>query len=62
MPKLFCMSDLHSFYTPMKKALDEAGFDPNNEDHWLIVCGDAFDRGPDSCKMYDFLMKLERKV
>ena len=62
MPKLFCTSDLHSFYTSMKKALDEAGFDPNNEDHWLIVCGDAFDRGPDSCKMYDFLMKLERKV
>ena len=62
MPKLFCASDLHSFYTPMKKALDEAGFDPNNEDHWFIVCGDAFDRGPDSCKMYDFLMKLERKV
>lgn len=62
MPKLFCTSDLHSFYTPMKKALDKAGFDPSNKDHWLIVCGDAFDRGPDSCKTYDFLMKLERKV
>lgn len=62
MPKLFCVSDIHSFYTPMKKALDEAGFDPNNKEHWLIVCGDAFDRGNESLKVYDFLMGLERKI
>lgn len=62
MPKLFVVSDVHSYYGPMMKALNKAGFDPANEDHWLIVCGDAFDRGPDSCKMYDFLMGLERKV
>lgn len=62
MPKLYCVSDIHSFYTPMKKALDEAGFDPNNKDHWLIVCGDCFDRGDESGLVLKFLMSLERKV
>lgn len=62
MPKLFVVSDIHSYYTPLKKALDVAGFDPNNEDHWLIVCGDAFDRGDESWEVLDFLLSLERKV
>lgn len=62
MPKFFVCSDIHSFYTPLKKALDEKGFDPNNEDHWLIVCGDAFDRGGESYEVLTFLMQLERKI
>lgn len=62
MPKLFVCSDIHSFYTPLKKALDDKGFDPNNEDHWLIVCGDVFDRGDESEDVLDFLLSLNRKV
>lgn len=62
MPKFFVVSDIHSFYTPLKKALDEKGFDPNNKEHWLIVCGDAFDRGPESKEVLHFLMSIERKV
>lgn len=62
MPKLFVCSDIHSFYTPLIKALDEKGFDPNNENHWLIVCGDCFDRGPESYELLKYLMQLERKV
>jgi serine/threonine protein phosphatase 1 len=46
----------------LKKALDEKGFDPNNENHWLIVCGDAFDRGAESEEVLHFLMSLERKI
>lgn len=60
--KLFVVSDIHSYYTPLKKALDEKGFDPTNENHWLIVCGDAFDRGGESEEVLHFLMSLERKV
>jgi serine/threonine protein phosphatase 1 len=60
--KLFCVSDIHSFYTQLKKALDEAGFDPNNEEHWLISCGDAFDRGGESEEVLHFLMSLERNI
>ena len=62
MTALFVVSDVHSFYTPLKKALDEKGFDPNNKDHWLILCGDAFDRGDESEEVLKFLMSLERKV
>lgn len=60
MPKLFVVSDVHSFYDEMKKALDEAGFDPENEEHWLISCGDALDRGPKTQEVIDYLMALPR--
>ena len=62
MAKLFCVSDTHSHYTPLKKALDEAGFDLTNESHYLVSLGDAFDRGPESKEVLKFLMSLERKV
>jgi serine/threonine protein phosphatase 1 len=44
------------------EALNEAGFDRNNPEHWLISCGDAFDRGPESEEVLHFLMSLDRKV
>lgn len=62
MPKFFVVSDIHSFYTPLKKALDDKGFDPNNENHWLVVCGDCFDRGDESKEVLHYLMSLERKI
>lgn len=62
MPKFFVTSDIHSAYTPLKKALDEKGFDPNNENHWLVVCGDVFDRMDESNEVLKFLMSLKRKV
>ena len=62
MPKFFVCSDIHSFYTPLKRALDAKGFDPNNENHWLIVCGDCFDRGGESEELLHYLMSLERKI
>ena len=34
--KYFVISDVHGFYNEMKNALDEAGFEPNNENH--IFC------------------------
>lgn len=60
--RLYCVSDIHSYFTEFKKALDEAGFDPNNEEHLLVVCGDAFDRGGESEEVLHFLMSLERKI
>ena len=62
MAKLFVVSDVHSYYDEMKKALDEAGFDPENENHWLISCGDAMDRGPKTQEVIDYLMGLPRCV
>ena len=60
--KLFVCSDLHSFFTPFKKALDEKGFEPNNADHLLIVCGDVFDRGSESVEMFNYLDSLTNVV
>jgi serine/threonine protein phosphatase 1 len=60
--KLFCVSDVHSYLRPLKKALDAAGFDKDNPEHWLISCGDLFDRGPDSEETLYYIMSLERKV
>lgn len=62
MPKFFCVSDVHGFYDEMKAALDEAGFDPNNENHWLVGCGDYFDRGSQPLQVMKYLMSLPRKV
>lgn len=62
MPKLFVISDVHGFYDEMKKALDDAGFDSDNENHWLICLGDYFDRGPDPAKVMKYLEKLPRKI
>lgn len=62
MPKFFVTSDIHSAYTPLKKALDEKGFDRNNENHWLVVCGDVFDRLDESQEVLHFLMSLDRKI
>lgn len=60
--KFFVTSDIHSGYTQLKKALDEKGFDPNNETHWLVVCGDCFDRLGESKELLKYLMSLKRKI
>lgn len=62
MLKFFIISDIHGYYDEMKSALDEAGFDPNNEEHWLITCGDHMDRGRQPQQVMDYLMSLPRKV
>lgn len=60
--KFFVTSDIHSSYTPLIKALDKKGFDPNNETHWLVVCGDCFDRLGESKALLKYLMSLKRKI
>lgn len=62
MPKLFVISDIHGFYDEMVYALDKAGFDKNNQDHWVITCGDHFDRGPKPYHVMRYLMGLDRWV
>ena len=62
MPKFFVTSDIHSYYDELITALNDAGFDENNEEHWLVVCGDCYDRGPGSVKVWRYLKDLPRKV
>lgn len=60
--RLFVVSDIHGHYRLMKQALDAAGFQPENEDHCLICCGDLFDRGEENRKVYDYIRRLPRKI
>lgn len=60
--RLFVVSDIHGHYTLLKKALDDEGFDENNEDHLFICCGDLFDRGTENIAVYDFVRRLKHKV
>lgn len=60
--KLFVVSDVHGYYSILKKALDDAGFDPENEEHLLICCGDYFDRGNENVQVLKFFERLKNKV
>ena len=60
--KLFVCSDMHSFYTLFKEALDKAGFESGNDEHMLVICGDAFDRGDESQQMLDYILSVPNKV
>ena len=60
--KLFCVSDIHSSYTPLKNALDKANFNENDPNHLLIVCGDVFDRGHETLEVYEYLKNIKNKI
>lgn len=60
--KFFVVSDVHSYYDEMISALEKAGFDKYNPEHWLISCGDSFDRGTQSLEVFNFLDSLKRKI
>ena len=60
--KYFVVADVHGFYDEMKAALDAVGFDPENENHTLVSCGDAIDRGPRPNEVIKYFVNLPRKV
>ena len=45
----------------MIDALCKAGFELNNPEHYLVVCGDVFDRGNETLKVYKFLKKIPKE-
>ena len=61
MKTYFITSDIHSFYTIFYETLISKGFDVNNKNHILIICGDAFDRGSESRQLLDFIYKLHKQ-
>lgn len=58
MKRYFAVSDVHSFFKEMLASLLEKGFDPNNKEHIVIICGDAFDRGDESLKMFEWMQDM----
>ena len=59
--KNFVVSDTHDHYDLLTEVLSRNGFDINNEDHRLIVCGDAFYSGPQPGELFVFLRELSEK-
>lgn len=59
--KYFVTSDVHSFFDELMVALNEKGFDEDNRDHILCVCGDLFDRGPKTVELFDFVKSLRKQ-
>ena len=59
--KNFVVSDIHDHYDLLMEALNRNGFDINNKNHCLIVCGDAFYSGPQPGELFAFLRKLSEK-
>ena len=58
MKKYFVCSDVHSFFKEMMVALTENGYDKNDPNHILVICGDLFDRGDESKEMFEFVKSL----
>ena len=58
MSKYFVVSDVHSFFNELMAALNEKGFEKDNPDHKLIVCGDLFDRGGQTVECFEFVKSL----
>ena len=54
----FVCSDIHSFFDEWMVALNSNGFDINNKNHKLIVCGDLFDRGKQTVQCYELARKM----
>lgn len=58
----FVSSDIHGFYDEWQSALKEKGFDINNPNHKIILCGDLFDRGHQPKEIIDFVLSHKDKI
>ena len=58
--RYFITSDIHSYYSVLKKELEKQKFDKDKDT--LITLGDNFDRGGESWQMYRFLSTLPNVI
>jgi predicted MPP superfamily phosphohydrolase len=59
--KYFVTSDIHSFMDELMVALDKKGFDKDNKDHILCICGDLLDRGDKTVELFEFIKGLQEQ-
>lgn len=60
--KIFAVSDVHGFTSILKRKLSDAGFERNNPNHLLVLCGDLFDRGSEAKEMLKFINEIDNKI
>ena len=59
--RYYTVADVHGFYTPLMKALEECGYFTDRGEHKLVVCGDLMDRGEEALKLQEFILSLMEK-
>lgn len=57
---LYLVSDVHSYYSSLMRALTKAGFF-EDETGTLVLLGDALDRGTEHLELIKFLLKLKEE-
>lgn len=60
--KYFVSGDIHGFYDEWQNALKDKGFNLDNPEHKIILCGDLFDRGSQPKEIIEFVLKHKDKV
>lgn len=56
--KYFVLADVHSFYDNTIDTLSASGFDIDNKEHRVILCGDMLDRGSKPRETLSFFQNL----
>ena len=56
--KYYVVADTHGYYTELRHALQEAGFDEDKDPCKLVVCGDLFDRGQEATELQAYILQL----
>ena len=60
--KFFISSDIHGNFDIWFRSIISSGFDFNNPNHKLIICGDIFDRGNQPKQIIDFILAHKDKI
>lgn len=60
--KLFVSSDIHGHFDEWQRSLKLAGFDINNNEHHILLCGDIFDRGRQPKQIIEFILSIKDRV
>jgi serine/threonine protein phosphatase 1 len=58
--KRFVISDIHGYYSALMQCFERSGFD--NQSDLLICLGDTCDRGPDTFRCFDELLKVKHLI
>lgn len=60
--KYFVSSDVHGHFNEWQFRLNNSGFDLENPNHMIVLCGDLFDRGRQPKQIIDFILAHKDKV
>ena len=60
--RFFVSSDIHGFYKEWQVALKNKGYDENNINHRIVLCGDILDRGRQPKQILKYILKHKDKI